>query len=74
MSAVILPFPRRMLRAVAVAELVRLAALRYGYKPHHADRAASLARADYLTGRYSAAMAIGRMVRDLRAGMAGGAK
>lgn len=73
MSAVILPFPRRMIRAVAVAEIVRLAALRYGYKPHHADRAASLARADFLRGD-SAAMAIGRMVRDLRAGMAGGAK
>ncbi|WP_333627838.1 hypothetical protein [Stenotrophomonas cyclobalanopsidis] len=73
MSAVILPFPRRMIRAVAVAEGVRRCATRLGYKPHLADQAASLARADFLRGD-SAAMAIGRMVRDLRAGMDGGAK
>ncbi len=69
MSAVILQFPTRRVRAKAVADAVRHAALRLGYHPHNADTAALIARADFLSGRYSAARAVSEMVDQLGAAM-----
>ncbi|WP_329770501.1 hypothetical protein [Stenotrophomonas maltophilia] len=69
MSAVILYFPTRRVRAKAVADAVRHAALRLGYHPHNADAAAAIARKDFLSGRYSAARAVGEMVDQLGAAM-----
>ncbi|PZT05478.1 hypothetical protein [Stenotrophomonas maltophilia] len=69
MSAVILQFPTRRVRAKAVAEAVRLAALRLGYHQHNADFAANLARQDFLSGRYSAARVVSEMVDQLRTAM-----
>ncbi|WP_432592149.1 hypothetical protein [Stenotrophomonas maltophilia] len=69
MSAVILYFPTRRVRAAAVAEAVRLAALRLGFHPHNADFAAIIARRDFLEGRCSAARAISEMVDQLRTAM-----
>lgn len=69
MSAVILYFPTRRVRAKAVADAVRHAALRLGYHPHNADYAAAIARKDYLSGRYSAARAVSEMVDQLGAAM-----
>ncbi|MCF3547825.1 hypothetical protein GUV61_22000 [Stenotrophomonas maltophilia] len=69
MSAVILYFPTRRVRAAAVAEAVRLAALRLGFHPHNADFAAIIARRDFLEGRSSAARAISDMVDALSTAM-----
>ncbi|SMR69320.1 MULTISPECIES: hypothetical protein [Stenotrophomonas] len=69
MSAVILYFPTRRVRAAAVAEAVRLAALRLGFHQHNADFAAIIARRDFLEGRCSAARAIGDMVGALSTAM-----
>ncbi|WP_414539939.1 hypothetical protein [Stenotrophomonas forensis] len=69
MSAVILQFPTRRVRAKAVADAVRHAALRLGYHPHNADTAAAIARTDFLSGRYSAARAVSEMVDQLGAAM-----
>lgn len=69
MSAVILYFPTRRVRAAAVAEAVRRAARRLGYHQHNADYAADLARRDFLSGRCSAARAIFEMVDQLRTAM-----
>lgn len=69
MSAVILYFPTRRVRAKAVADAVRHAALRLGYHPHNADVAAAIARKDFLSGRYSAARAVSEMVDQLGAAM-----
>lgn len=69
MSAVILYFPTRRVRAAAVAEAVRLAALRLGFHPHNADFAAIIARRDFLEGRCSAARAISDMVDGLSTAM-----
>lgn len=69
MSAVILQFPTRRVRAKAVADAVRLAARRLGYHQHNADFAANLARQDFLSGRYSAARAVREMVDQLRTAM-----
>ncbi|TIE21024.1 hypothetical protein DI041_03875 [Stenotrophomonas maltophilia] len=65
MSAVILYFPTRRVRAAAVAQAVRLAALRLGFHPHNADFVAIIARRDFLQGRCSAARAISDMVEAL---------
>jgi len=80
MSAVLLHFPYRRVRAAAVAEAVRRAAVRLGYHQHHADDAAAMARRDFLSGRRSAAAAISEMndllrtaMRAIRAGEGGGA-
>ncbi|GAB2314450.1 hypothetical protein [Stenotrophomonas geniculata] len=69
MSAVILHFPTRRVRAIAVADAVRLAARRLGYHQHNADFAADLARRDFLSGRCSAARAVSEMVDQLRTAM-----
>lgn len=69
MSAVILHFPTRRVRAKAVADAVRLAARRLGYHQQNADFAANLARQDFLSGRCSAARAISEMVDQLRTAM-----
>ncbi|HEL4805616.1 hypothetical protein [Stenotrophomonas maltophilia] len=69
MSAVILQFPTRRVRAKAVADAVRHAALRLGYHQHSADFAADLARRDFLSGRCSAARAVSEMVDQLGAAM-----
>ncbi|OCK46177.1 hypothetical protein BA766_15675 [Stenotrophomonas maltophilia] len=69
MSAVILQFPTRRVRAKAVADAVRHAAMRLGYHPHNADCAAAIARKDFLSGRYSAARAVSEMVDQLGAAM-----
>lgn len=69
MSAVILHFPTRRVRAAAIVQAVIRAANRLGYHPHNAAIAADLARRDYLSGRCSAARAISDMVRQLRAAM-----
>ncbi|WP_401742047.1 hypothetical protein [Stenotrophomonas geniculata] len=69
MSAVILQFPTRRVRAKAVADAVRLAARRLGYHQHNADFAANLARQDFLSGRYSGARAVSEMVDQLGAAM-----
>lgn len=69
MSAVILHFPTRRVRAAAVAEAVRLAALRLGFHQHNADFAAIIARRDFLEGRCSAARAISDMVDALSTAM-----
>lgn len=54
-------------RGRAVADSVRLAALRIGYRPDFANTVADLARLDFLRGG-SAAAAISRMKRSLRRG------
>ncbi len=69
MSAVIQQFPTRRVRAKAVADAVRHAALRLGYHPHNADAAAAIARKDFISGRYSAARAVSEMVDQLGAAM-----
>lgn len=69
MSAVIPQLPIASLRATSVADAVRLAARRLGYHQHNADFAANLARQDFLSGRYSAARAVGEMVDQLRTAM-----
>ncbi|UXL30863.1 hypothetical protein [Stenotrophomonas maltophilia] len=69
MSAVILHFPTQRVRAKAVADAVRHAALRLEYHPHNADCAAAIARKDFLSGRYSAARAVSEMVDQLGAAM-----
>lgn len=69
MSAVILQFPTRRVRAAAVAQAVRLAALRLGFHQHNADFAAIIARRDFLEGRCSAARAISDMVDALSTAM-----
>lgn len=69
MSAAILYFPTRRVRAKAVADAVRHAALRLGYHTHNADAAAAIARKDFLSGRYSAARAVREMVDQLGAAM-----
>ncbi len=69
MSAVILQLPTRRVRAAAVAQAVRLAALRLGFHPYNADFAAIIARRDFLEGRCSAARAISDMVDALSTAM-----
>ncbi|MEN5419026.1 hypothetical protein ABE543_06980 [Stenotrophomonas sp. TWI169] len=69
MSAIILQFPTQRARAKAVADAVRLAALRLGYHQHNADSAAAIARRDFVSGRYSAARAVSEMVDQLAAAM-----
>lgn len=69
MSAVTLHFPTRRVRAAAVAQAVRLAALRLGFHPHNADFAAIIARRDFLEGRCSAGRAVSEMVDALSTAM-----
>ncbi|AWH48532.1 hypothetical protein C1925_04845 [Stenotrophomonas sp. SAU14A_NAIMI4_5] len=52
-------------RGRAVADAVRIAALRIGHRPDFANTVADLARLDFLRGG-SAAAAISRMKRSLR--------
>ena len=55
------------MRVRNVGEAVRRVAVRYGYSPSLADRAAELARMDYcMHGHGSMAAVIGRMSRELR--------
>lgn len=64
----VIQFPTQRVRAKAVADGVRIAAQRMGYEQRLADRAAAIARRDFLEGRCSSAVAISNMVADLRFG------
>jgi hypothetical protein len=64
-TEVILHFPTRSVHAAAVAQAVRLAALRLGFHPHNADFVAIIASRDFLEGRCSAARAVSDMADAL---------